>query len=138
MLYEVITLRLWVSSEDYRDDIKISDEILKQLSDAYRKIRNTIRFLLGNLYDFAPAADRVAYNDMEELDRWAINQFELFKRRAVKAYADFDFHLVFHGLHQFCGVTMSAFYLDIIKDRLYTSLPAAQARKAAQTVLYVV
>jgi isoleucyl-tRNA synthetase len=129
-------LRLWVSSEDYRDDIKISDEILKQLSDAYRKIRNTIRFLLGNLYDFAPAADRVAYNDMEELDRWAIYQFELFKRRAVKAYADFDFHLVFHGLHQFCGVTMSAFYLDIIKDRLYTSLPASQARKAAQTVLY--
>jgi isoleucyl-tRNA synthetase len=129
-------LRLWVSSEDYRDDIKISDEILKQLSDAYRKIRNTIRFLLGNLYDFVPAADRVAYNDMEELDRWAINQFELFKRRTVKAYADFDFHLVFHGLHQFCGVTMSAFYLDIIKDRLYTSLPASQVRKAAQTVLY--
>jgi len=129
-------LRLWVSSEDYRDDIKISDEILKQLSDAYRKIRNTIRFLLGNLYDYKPEVDRVAYEKMEELDRWAVCQFELFKRKAIKAYADFDFHVVFHGLHQFCGVTMSSFYLDIIKDRLYTSLPASQARKAAQTVLY--
>jgi len=134
--YGAEILRLWVASEDYRDDIKISDEILKQLSDAYRKIRNTIRFFLGNLYDFAPAADRVAYRDMEELDRWAIHQFELFKRRAVKAYADFDFHVVFHGLHQFCGVTMSAFYLDIIKDRLYTALPASLERRAAQTVLY--
>jgi isoleucyl-tRNA synthetase len=129
-------LRLWVSSEDYRDDIKISDEILKQLSDAYRKIRNTMRFFMGNLYDFVPATDRVAYKDMEEIDRWALHQFELFKRKAIKAYADFEFHIVFHGLHQFCGVTMSAFYLDIIKDRLYTALPDSVERKAAQTVLY--
>ena len=134
--YGAEILRLWVSSEDYRDDIKISDEILKQLSDAYRKIRNTIRFLLGNLYDFDPANDRVAYGEMDELDRWAVHQFELFKCRAIKAYADFDFHIVFHGLHQFCGVTMSAFYLDIIKDRLYTALPGSPERKAAQTVLY--
>jgi len=129
-------LRLWVSSEDYRDDIKISDEILKQLSDAYRKIRNTMRFFMGNLYDFVPATDRVAYKEMEEIDRWALHQFELFKRKAIKAYADFEFHIVFHGLHQFCGVTMSAFYLDIIKDRLYTALPDSVERKAAQTVLY--
>ena len=134
--YGAEILRLWVASEDYRDDIKISDEILKQLSDAYRKIRNTIRFLLGNLYDFAPATDRLALEDMEELDRWAVHQLELFKRKAVKAYADFDFHVVFHGLYQFCGVTMSAFYLDIIKDRLYTTLPDSRERKSAQTVLY--
>jgi isoleucyl-tRNA synthetase len=134
--YGAEILRLWVSSEDYRDDIKISDEILKQLSDAYRKIRNTMRFFLGNLYDFNPATDRVTYKDMEELDRWALNQFELLKRKAIKAYADFDFHIVFHGLHQFCGVTMSAFYLDIIKDRLYTALPGSLERRAAQTVLY--
>jgi isoleucyl-tRNA synthetase len=134
--YGAEILRLWVASEDYRDDIKISDEILKQLSDAYRKIRNTIRYFLGNLYDFDPATDRVAYSEMEELDRWAIHQFELFKNRAKKAYADFEFHIVFHGLHQFCGVTMSAFYLDIIKDRLYTTLPASKERKAAQTVLF--
>jgi len=134
--YGAEILRLWVSSEDYRDDIKISDEILRQLSDAYRKIRNTIRFFLGNLYDFDPSEERVDYSDMDELDRWAIHQFELFKRRAVKAYAEFDFHVVFHGLHQFSGVTMSAFYLDIIKDRLYTAPPASKERKAAQTVLY--
>lgn len=134
--YGAEVLRLWVASEDYRDDIKISDEILKQISDAYRKIRNTIRFFLGNLYDFTPAADRVGYGEMDELDRWAVQQFELFKRRAIKAYADFDFHIVFHGLHQFCGVTMSAFYLDIIKDRLYTALPDSPARRSAQTVLF--
>jgi isoleucyl-tRNA synthetase len=134
--YGAEILRLWVSSEDYRDDIKISDEILRQLSDAYRKIRNTIRFFLGNLYDFKPSEERVAYGDMDELDRWAVHQFELFKRKAMKAYAEFDFHVVFHGLHQFCGVTMSAFYLDIIKDRLYTAPPVSNERKAAQTVLY--
>ncbi len=134
--YGAEILRLWVSSEDYRDDIKVSDEILKQLSDAYRKIRNTIRFILGNLYDFTPAADSVDYKDLSELDRWALHQFELFKRRAIKAYEEFDFHVVFHGLHQFCGVTMSAFYLDIIKDRLYATLPASKERKAAQTVLH--
>jgi isoleucyl-tRNA synthetase len=134
--YGAEILRLWVSSEDYRDDIKISDEILKQLSDAYRKIRNTMRFFLGNLYDFDPSADRIAYKDMEEIDRWALHQFELLKRKATKAYADFEFHIVFHGLHQFCGVTMSALYLDIIKDRLYTAIPGSLERKAAQTVLY--
>ncbi|MBW2466461.1 MAG: isoleucine--tRNA ligase [Deltaproteobacteria bacterium] len=134
--YGAEILRLWVSSEDYRDDIKISDEILKQLTDAYRKIRNTIRFFLGNLYDFDPANDRIPYQDMGELDRWALHQFETFKRRAVKAYDDFDFHIVFHGLYQFCGVTMSSLYLDIIKDRLYTAVPASEERKAAQTVLY--
>jgi len=134
--YGAEILRLWVSSEDYRDDIKISDEILKQLSDAYRKIRNTMRFFLGNLYDFDPSADRVGYKDMEEIDRWALHQFELLKRKATKAYADFEFHIVFHGLHQFCGVTMSALYLDIIKDRLYTAIPGSLERKAAQTVLY--
>ena len=134
--YGAEILRLWVSSEDYRDDIKISDEILKQLSDAYRKIRNTMRFFMGNLYDFDPSKDRVSYENMEEIDRWALHQFELFKRKVIRAYADFEFHIVFHGLHQFCGVTMSAFYLDIIKDRLYTASPDSVERKAAQTVLY--
>ena len=134
--YGAEILRLWVCSQDYRDDIRISDEILKQLSDTYRQIRNTIRFLLGNLYDFVPATDRIDYKEMEELDRWAMHQFELFKRRAIKAYEDFDFFVVYQGLSQFCRVTMSSLYLDIIKDRLYTSPPKSIQRKAAQTVLY--
>ncbi len=136
--YGAEILRLWVASEDYRDDIKISDEILKQLSDAYRKIRNTIRFLLGNLADFEPDRDRVALQELEEIDRWALHRFELMKRKAIAAYDRFDFHPVFHGLHQFCGVTMSAFYLDVIKDRLYTAPTASVARRGAQTVLHTI
>ncbi|MDA8165952.1 MAG: class I tRNA ligase family protein, partial [Desulfobacteraceae bacterium] len=134
--YGAEILRLWVASEDYRDDVKISDDILRQLSDAYRKIRNTIRFLLGNLADFDPAAHRVAYADMEELDQWALHELEQVKRKVTKAYEGFEFHAVFHGLYQFCTVTMSALYLDILKDRLYTSLADARDRRAAQTVLY--
>jgi isoleucyl-tRNA synthetase len=134
--YGAEILRLWVASEDYRDDVKISDEILRQLSDAYRKIRNTIRFLLGNLADFKVLQHRVPLGEMDELDRWALHQFELFKNRAVTAYDQFEFHTVFHGLYTFCGVTMSAYYLDIIKDRLYTAAPGSLSRRSAQTVLY--
>jgi len=134
--YGAEILRLWVASEDYRDDIKISDGILRQLSDAYRKMRNTIRYLLGNLSDFNVSRDRIAYSDLEELDRWALHQFELLKSKAVKAYDTFEFHTIFHALYTFCGVTMSAFYLDIIKDRLYTAAPDSVQRRGAQTVLY--
>jgi len=134
--YGAEILRLWVASEDYRDDIKISDDILRQLSDAYRKIRNTIRFLLGNLNDFDPDHEQVGLDGMDELDRWAMHQFELLKRKLSRAYADFEFHGVFHGLYNFCTVTMSSLYLDIIKDRLYTLPPNSRERKAAQTVLY--
>ncbi|MEN8257067.1 MAG: isoleucine--tRNA ligase [Thermodesulfobacteriota bacterium] len=136
--YGAEILRLWVSSEDYSDDIKISEEILKQLSDAYRKIRNTIRYLLSNLGDFNPATDGVAFDDMEELDRWALSQYERMKRRVKNGYDSYDFHHVFHGLQHFCTVTMSNFYLDIIKDRLYSELPASRLRRSVQTVLYEV
>ncbi|MDH3394492.1 MAG: class I tRNA ligase family protein, partial [Desulfobulbaceae bacterium] len=134
--YGAEILRLWVASEDYRDDIKISDEILRQLSDAYRKIRNTIRYLLSNLYDFDPATDRVDQSEMGELDLWALSQFEQLKRKVKKGYDSFEFHTVYHALYHFSTVTMSSFYLDIIKDRLYTEAPASTARRAAQTVLY--
>lgn len=134
--YGAEILRLWVASEDYRDDIKISDEILKQLSDAYRKIRNTVRFILGNLYDFNPATDRVSDEEMGELDRWALYQFELLKQKITKAYDDFEFHVVFHALYNFCTVTMSSLYLDILKDTLYTLPASSKERRAAQTVLY--
>ena len=129
-------LRLWVASEDYRDDIKISDEILRQLSDAYRKIRNTIRYMLGNLFDFDPEKDTVAYADMDELDQWALHQFELLKKKVVNGYDAFEFHPVYHGLYHFCTVTMSSLYFDILKDRLYTSKTDSTERRSAQTVLY--
>ncbi|MBU0664562.1 MAG: isoleucine--tRNA ligase [Proteobacteria bacterium] len=129
-------LRLWVSSEDYRDDVKVSDEILKQVADAYRKIRNTIRYMLGNLFDFDPEEDCVAYADLPEIDRWALARFEDLKGRVTAAYERFEFHSIHQGLNYFCGLTMSAFYLDILKDRLYCSATKSLARRAAQTVLH--
>ena len=129
-------LRLWVAAEDYRDDIKISDTILSHLSDAYRKIRNTIRYLLSNLNDFKPALDQVAYPELAEIDQWALSQLEGLRAKIEGAYETFEFHLIFQSLQNFCAVTMSAFYLDIQKDRLYTAAPKSPGRRAAQTVFY--
>lgn len=134
--YGAEILRLWVASEDYRDEVKISDEILSHLSDAYRKIRNTIRYLLGNLNDFNPVTDAVAYDDLTEIDQWALSQFEQLRMKIMKAYETFEFHTIFQALQNFCVVTMSSFYLDIQKDRLYTSAPKSVSRRAAQSVLY--
>lgn len=129
-------LRLWVSSEDYRDDVKVSDEILKQVADSYKKIRNTIRYMLGNLSDFDPAQDRVAYEELLEIDRWALARFEGVKERVLSAYARYEFHSIHQGLNYFCGMTMSAFYLDVLKDRLYCSGKKSLLRRAAQTALH--
>lgn len=129
-------LRLWVSSADYRGDLAVSNSILKQTSEAYRKIRNTSRFLLGNIYDFNPVKDRVAYADMQEMDRWALLRLQRLIEKVVSAYRDYEYHTVYHAIHNFCTVDMSALYLDMIKDRLYTSIPASTARRSAQTVLY--
>ena len=134
--YGADILRLWVSSEDYRDDIKISNEILRRLAEAYRKIRNTIRYMLGNVGDFDPRRDAVALSVMPEIDRWALSRFELVKRRVMMGYENFEFHTVFHTLYQFCTVTLSAFYLDILKDRLYTEHVSSVERRSAQTVIY--
>ena len=129
-------LRLWVSASDYRDDIRISDEILKQLSDAYRRIRNTCRFILGNLGDFDPQKDAVEQDVMLEIDRYAMHQLQRLIRRCKAAYDEFEFHVIYHALHNFCSVDLSAFYLDILKDRLYVSPPGSHARRSAQTVLH--
>jgi len=131
-------LRLWVCSADYRNDLAVSANILRQLADAYRKIRNTFRFLLGNLYDFEPRRDAVPYEALPELDRWALLRLYRLCQRVLQAYRDYDFHLVYHAVHHFCTVDMSALYLDVIKDRLYTFPPASCGRRAAQTVLYEV
>lgn len=129
-------LRLWVSSVDYQADVRISDNILNQISEVYRKIRNTLRFLLGNLSDFDPAKDRVDAAAMNELDRFALLRLQRMIGRVVQAYDNYEFHTVYQAVHHFCAVEMSAFYLDILKDRLYASAPEDPARRAAQTVLY--
>ncbi|HHW44795.1 isoleucine--tRNA ligase [Desulfofundulus thermobenzoicus] len=131
-------LRLWVSSADYRGDLAVSPGILKQMAEAYRKIRNTIRFLLGNLYDFNPEKDPVAYKELPELDRWALLRLHRLIARVLDAYRDYEYHVVYHAIHTFCTVDMSALYLDIIKDRLYCAPAASAERRAAQTVLYQV
>jgi isoleucyl-tRNA synthetase len=131
-------LRLWVSAEDYRDDIRISPDILKRLSEAYRRIRNTTRFLLGNLSDFDPQGDRVPYEEMEELDRFALHQLQELIKKVRQAYDRFEFHRVYHALHNYCVVDLSSFYLDILKDRLYISSAKSKTRRSAQTVLHEV
>ncbi len=134
--YGAEILRLWVSSEDYRDDIKVSDEILKQVSDSYRKIRNTIRYMLGNLNDFNPVDNRVAVADLPELDRWALKRFVDLNDKITGAYERYEFHSIYQDLNYFCGTTMSSFYLDILKDRLYTAGTNSTLRRSAQTVLF--
>jgi len=113
--YGAEVLRLWVASEDYRDDIRISDEILKRLSEAYRRIRNTFRYMLGNLHDFDPAKDSVKYEDLTELDCLTLHRLSRLAGRVREAYEKFEFHTIYHSVHNFCAVDLSAFYLDILK-----------------------
>jgi isoleucyl-tRNA synthetase len=134
--YGAEVLRLWAAAEDYTEDIRLSEEILNRLADAYRRIRNTCRFLLGNLADFDPANHRQPYAALDELDRWALLRLGRLINRVRKAYEEYQFHTVFHSLHNFCAVDLSALYLDIVKDRLYTSAPTAPGRRAAQTACY--
>jgi isoleucyl-tRNA synthetase len=134
--YGAEILRLWVTAEDYRDDVRLSPGILKQLADAYRRFRNTARFMLGNLYDFDPERHFIPHAQREELDRLALSWMAQLMGRVKRAYLEYEFHLVFHRLHQFCAVEMSAIYLDILKDRLYISRPDSPARRSAQCTLY--
>jgi isoleucyl-tRNA synthetase len=129
-------LRLWVAAEDSKDDIKISNEILKRLADAYFRIRNTFRFLLGNLCDFDPPKDRVPYHELYEIDRWALHRLQKLISRVREAYERFEFHVVYHSVQNFCAVEMSALYFDILKDRLYTFSSRSEGRRSAQTALY--
>ncbi len=134
--YGAEVLRLWVASENYQDDVKVSDEILKHVSDAYRKMRNTLRFLLSNLYDFNPEKDCVDASALQEIDRWALSKFADVSARVTQAYECYEFHAIYHALHNFCGTTISSIYMDVLKDRLYCSLPDGPERRAAQTVIY--
>ncbi len=131
-------LRLWVVSADFKTDMRISKEILKQMSEVYRKIRNTARYILGNIHDFDPKKDSVAIENMNELDKWAMMRLSQMTEKVLAAYESYDFHLIYHAIHNFCVVDMSNFYLDIIKDRLYVEKAESMQRRAAQTVMHTV
>ena len=135
--YGAEILRLWVSASDYRDDIRISENILKQLSDAYKKIRNTSRFMLSNLYDFDPENDSVPYESMYEIDKYALHRLQELIEKTLKAYENFDFHVIYHMLYNYCTLDLSAFYLDVLKDRLYTFPPESVQRRSAQTAIHI-
>ncbi|MDP6365990.1 MAG: isoleucine--tRNA ligase [Nitrospinota bacterium] len=137
--YGAEVLRLWVAGENYREDIRISQEILTRLAEAYRRIRNTCRFLLGNLHDyedFDPAGDSVPLGDRPEIDRLIVSRLDRLIERVWAAYGDYDFHLVYHALNNFCAVDLSAFYLDVLKDRIYIALPGDRDRLAGMTTMH--
>ncbi len=129
-------LRLWVISEDYRSDIKLSQGLLQQTSEAYRRIRNTFKYLIGSLYDYDNATQAVAFGELEEIDRWMMGQLGDLIAKVRKAFDDYEFHRIFHFVHNFCSVQLSSVYLDVIKDRLYCSAPHDATRRSAQTVCH--
>jgi isoleucyl-tRNA synthetase len=129
-------LRLWVAAEDYREDVRISNEILNRLVEAYRRLRNTARFLISNLYDFDFEKDAVGPQNLDELDRWILHRTQILLARCREAYENFEFHTVYHSLNNFCSVDLSALYLDIVKDRLYCEGTRSRERRSAQTTLH--
>ncbi len=129
-------LRLWVAAEDYRDDVRLSKDILDRLTESYRKIRNTIRFLLGNLDGFSPERNAVPHDRMLEMDRYALVLFRRLTDKVLRAYENYEFHLIFHAVNNFCAVDLSSFYLNVLKDRLYCSRADDPARRSAQTALF--
>ncbi len=131
-------LRLWVAYEDYGQDVNVGDEIFQRITDTYRRLRNTLRFMLGNLADFDPAQDQVAYENMRPLDQWALHQLNGLVTKSTKAYDAYDFYKVYHALNNFFTVDLSATYLDILKDRLYTWKKDGAARRSAQTAVYLI
>ena len=134
--YGAEILRLWVASENYRDDIRISNEILKRLSEAYGKIRNTFRYLLGNLSDFDPQKDKVPFEQMLEIDQFILDRYQKLSNKILKAYEDYEFHTFYHAFYNFCIVDLSSFYLDILKDRLYTYPKTSAERRSGQTAMH--
>ena len=129
-------LRLWVAAADYREDVRISPQILDQLVESYRKIRNTCRYLLGNLAGFDPAVDRLPVSELEEIDRWALHRLHEVTEQIGAAYREYEFHLVIHALNYFCAAELSAFYFDVLKDRLYCEGARSRVRRSARTALY--
>ena len=133
--YGAEVLRMWTASENFRNDIRVSKEILDGISQVYRKVRNTLRYMLGNLADFDPNQDALPVADLLPLDRWMLGRVEQFKRRAIEAYAQSGFHFIYHGLNALCTVDLSALYFDLVRDRLYCEAPASRERRSAQTAI---
>jgi isoleucyl-tRNA synthetase len=129
-------LRLWVASVEYQADVKMSDRVMTQLSEAYRKIRNTFRFALGNLADFDPSRDALPNEQLEEMDRWMLERTADLVKKCREWYAGYDFHRVYHAIHDYCVVDLSAFYYDVLKDRLYTKAAKSKSRRSAQTAVW--
>jgi isoleucyl-tRNA synthetase len=129
-------LRLWVASVEYQADVKMSDRVMTQLSEAYRKIRNTFRFALGNLADFEPSRDVLPNDQLEEMDRWMLERTGDLVKKCREWYAGYDFHRVYHAIHDYCVVDLSAFYYDVLKDRLYTKAARSKSRRSAQTAVW--
>jgi len=129
-------LRLWTSSLDYQNDMSVSRNLILRCADAYRRIRNTFRYLLSNLYDFDPKVNTTSYEELMEIDRWALHKTQELIKNVTSGYESLQFHRIFHSFYNFCSVEMSAFYLDILKDRSYTFAKNSRERRAAQTVMY--
>ena len=136
--YGADVLRLWVASCDYQSDVNISFDILKQRSEAYRKVRNTARYILGNLFDFNPNTDMADFDTLLPIDKWALAKLNSLIDKVREAYDKYEFHIVYHSIHNFCVVDMSNFYLDVLKDRLYTEKADSPRRRAAQTAMYLI
>lgn len=136
--YGADILRLWVLSSDYQSDVSLSKDILKQLTESYRKMRNTARYILGNTADFDPNKDMVEYENLEELDKYALLKLNDLVKKCTASYEKYDFHEAYQALNVFCVTDMSSFYLDIIKDRLYSTLADSKERRAAQTTMYII
>ncbi|HSM93016.1 MAG TPA: class I tRNA ligase family protein, partial [Anaeromyxobacteraceae bacterium] len=136
--YGADILRLWVSASDYRDDVRIGDEIMSGLAEGYRKIRNTLRYLLGNLDGFDPARDQVPVAELEPIDRWALARLAAWDEKVKASYEEYEFHVAYHATMQFCAVELSSIYFDVLKDRLYTAKKDGKARRSAQTVLWTI
>jgi isoleucyl-tRNA synthetase len=134
--YGADIIRLWAISSDYSVDVRISEEILKQLVDSYRKIRNTFRFMLGNLNDFDPKGDFIPFGKLENIDRWLVHRLQELTKKVLAYYEGWQFHLIVKEVLSFCNIDLSSFYLDIVKDKLYCSGPTAP-RKSSQTAIYL-
>ena len=136
--YGADILRLWVLSSDYQSDVSLSKDILKQITEVYRKMRNTARYILGNTSDFDPDKDMVSYNELQEIDKYALLKLNDLVKKCTESYDNYDFHEAYQAINVFCVTDMSSFYLDIIKDRLYTAKANSKERRAAQTTMYII